>query len=41
MTVGLTVTKEPDLRNAEGDLTSLEQRTEYSTITKKGESYSV
>ena len=35
MTVGLTVTEEPDLRNAEGDLTSLEQRTEYSTITKK------
>ena len=35
MKVGLTATDEPDLRDTEGNLTSLEQRTEYSTTTKK------
>ncbi|CAI8010746.1 2-isopropylmalate synthase [Geodia barretti] len=35
MKVGLTATEEPDLRDTEDNLTSLEQQTEHSTITKK------
>ena len=33
--MGLTATEEPDLRDTEDNLTSLEQQTEYSIITKK------